>query len=455
MKIQKTTQRNITLQNSIFYILLIVVVVLLAQISLKTNMSSDWTKNSRHTLSETTIDFLSQLDQQVTIQAFISPDNQYHSALESILRRYQNHSNQLLVDYIDPDFSPTLVRELNIKQQAEIVVSRGEQQVHVFDLSEQSLTNALISVSRSKEQWLVFLEGHGERTPLGQENHNLNIWGQQLKQKGFNFLALDLVSQSQIPNNTAVIILASPERTLLDGEISLIKNYIDDGGNLLLLTDPNTQQFITPLTEQLNLEFTDGTVLDPNAELLGIADPRFTLVNDYANHPVGRAVKSVTLFPQASAINPIENNSEWQLTPLLRTQKSTWVHSGEIDDSLKQEFKFNSDVDTSGPLSIAYSLTRPVIKQGDKQQRIAVIGDSDFISNSYIGNGANLELGMALVNWLVGDDQLISIPVKTTVDAELNLSKTQSLIIGLGFLIVLPLVLFVTGFIIWRKRRQR
>ena len=238
MNINKKTHRQLFIQNSLFYILLILAVILLAQLSLKTDISSDWTANNRHTLSVTTTDFLQQSDSEITINAFISPTDQYRSALESLLSRYQIYSDKLLVNYINPEFSPNLVREFNIQQQAEMVISHGEQQVHVYDLSEQSLTNALISVSRQKEQWLVFIEGHGERTPLSQENYNLSTWGEQLTLKGFNFQGVDLIEHSEIPINTAAIVIASPDRAWLEGEINIINNYIDAGGNLVWLADP-------------------------------------------------------------------------------------------------------------------------------------------------------------------------------------------------------------------------
>ena len=452
MNINKKTKRQIKLQNGIFYILLIVAVTLLAQLSLKTDISSDWTINSRHTLSETTTNFLSQLNKNITIHAFISPNDQYRIALETLLSRYQSHSKKLTINYINPEFSPNLVREFNIQQQAEMVVSFGQQQVHIYDLSEQSLTNALISVSRVKEQWLLFIEGHGERTPLSQENYNLANWGDQLLQKGFKLQGLNLIDSPHIPNNTAAIVIASPEQDWLAGEIDIIKNYINEGGNLLLLADPNTHHRLASLTEQLDMEFIDGTVLDPNAELLGINDPRFSLVNSYANHPIGEATRSVTLYPQAVALEPISSESEWQAISLLNTQENTWSTRNNIDESSKQILSYTEGVDTPGPLSLGYLLTRIHL---ESEQRIAIIGDSDFISNTYLGNAANLDLGIALINWLVEDDALIHIPVKTTTDNSLELTQTQSLVIGLGFLIVLPTTLFIIGFIIWRKRRQR
>jgi ABC-type uncharacterized transport system involved in gliding motility auxiliary subunit len=105
---------------------------------------------------------------------------------------------------------------------------------------------------------------------------------------------------------------------------------------------------------------------------------------------------------------------------------------------------------------------RPVAQSdGDSEQassptqRVAVIGDADFISNAYLGNGANLDLGNRLVNWLSHDDALIRIPPRTAPDTQLTLTPTLSLAIGLGFLAVIPLGLLAAGGTIWWRRRKR
>ena len=457
MNINPKTRFQLQIQQFIFYVLVIIVVTLLAQLTLKTNVRSDWTANSRHSLSDSTKDVLKQLDDDVTIQVFISPDSEYHSALESLLSCYQQHSDKLNVIYINPDFSPEIVRKLNIQQQGEMVVSLNDKQQHVFDLSEQSLTNALIIVSRAQQPWLVFIEGHGERSPFSQANFNLSVWGEQLKQKGFKLQSLNLVEQSLIPNNAAAVVIASPERPWLAGEIDIIKNYITDGGNLLWLTEPDSHQYLAGLAEQLGIEFVPGTIIDPNAELLGITDPQFVLITNYANHPVATATTSVTLFPQAVAIENNVDNSAWQYLPLLTSQENTWSETDPITQATVASPIFDVSNDTGGPLNLAYLLTVQPVEEDEKnkEQRIAVIGDGDFLSNSYIGNGSNLELGVALMNWLAEDDSLIDIPIKTTIDNQLQLTTTQSLIIGLGFLIVIPVLLLSIGLGLWWYRRKQ
>jgi ABC-type uncharacterized transport system involved in gliding motility auxiliary subunit len=452
MRITSKSQRQLKLQGVLFYLLMIGLAIMLAQLSLKTDIHTDWTANNRHSLSATTKDFLKQLDTPITIQAFISPNSDFKPALTTLLNRYQTLSKQLNISYIDPDFSPDVVRKLNIQQQGEMVITLGEQQQHVIDLSEQSLTNALISVSREQDKWLIFIEGHGERKPDHQANFNLSTWAATLKQKGFKLKSINLVQHQQIPRNTAAVIIASPEKSWLPGEVDIIKDYLSEGGNLLWLTDPSENPPLLALAEYLGIQFVPGTLIDPNAELLGIADPQFTLITDYANHPITQATSSVTLFPKATAIEPVNVDSAWQYQALLTTPDNVW---SDTQADLSPEFELG--LDTQGPLDLAYLLTSKVeLDDGSNhQQRIAVVGDGDFLSNSFIGNAANLELGLAMMNWLAEDDKLISIPVKTTLDNQLELNKMSSLLIGLGFLIIVPALLLLIGLTLWWYRRRQ
>ncbi|NJM10808.1 MAG: hypothetical protein HC889_01810 [Synechococcaceae cyanobacterium SM1_2_3] len=64
------------------------------------------------------------------------------------------------------------MRELGITLDGELYLEyrgRGEKLRH---LSEQSLTQALQRLSREREIILRFLDGHGERKPLGVANHD-------------------------------------------------------------------------------------------------------------------------------------------------------------------------------------------------------------------------------------------------------------------------------------------
>ena len=84
-----------------------------------------------------------------------------------------------------------------------------------------------------------------------------------------------------------------------------------------------------------------------------------------------------------------------------------------------------------------------------------MVGDGDFLSNTYVGNGGNLNLGLNMVNWLARDDQFISIPAKAASDLDLHLSATAQAMIAFGFLLVIPLLLAGTGTLVWLRRRKQ
>ncbi len=449
MKLDKHTHRQLQFQNILFYLLLAIAVFLLSRVAIQTDQYADWTANQRLSLSAASQSLLAQIKDDITIDVFVSPDSEYLPIIKQILGHYQHASPYIKVTYIDPATAPDKVRQWHITRQGELLVSHGSQRTHVMDFSEQSITNALSRVLQTNPDWIIFLTGHGERTPFKSYNFHFSRWGEQLTQKGFKFRALNLIDDKQIPVNTGLLVIASPKQDLLPGEISIINTYIEHGGQVLLMTDPDTGQHLSPITDPLQITLQPGTVIDPNTQLLGINDPTFVLVNNYANHPVSKAIPSVTVFPGTVALQSNDKQaSSWTITDLLKTQKDTWIDT----DTVHQSPSTHPEHTLSGPFTIGYLLER---EYDGHSQRIAIIGDSDFVTNRYLGNAGNLDLAMSLINWLMNQDTMITVPAKTTIDQQLTLSKIQSLLIGIGFLFVIPLLLLMIGLIIWNRRRRR
>lgn len=99
--------------------------------------------------------------------------------------------------------------------------------------------------------------------------------------------------------------------------------------------------------------------------------------------------------------------------------------------------------------------TEPAHAKQERQQRVVVIGDSDFLINSFIGQGVNLELATNIFNWLSADDKLLNIQVNNAPDTHFTLGETSSFMLASFFLMVLPLSLVSLGAVIWFRRRRR
>jgi ABC-type uncharacterized transport system involved in gliding motility auxiliary subunit len=183
--------------------------------------------------------------------------------------------------------------------------------------------------------------------------------------------------------------------------------------------------------------------------LYGVDDPSFVLASEYPKHRITKGFQTITVYPTVVALEA-EPTSPYDSTALLTSAKQSWTETDPVSGKIR--FDANG-VEKAGPLNFAYALTREVNK--DTQQRIIVVGDSDFLSNAYIGNVGNLDMGLRLVNWLIHDDKLIDIPSKTTPDGHLQLSETAIVVISFAFLIVIPLLLLATGIFVWRRRNQQ
>ena len=135
---------------------------------------------------------------------------------------------------------------------------------------------------------------------------------------------------------------------------------------------------------------------------------------------------------------------------------TSWLESGAIEGNVK----FDDDADKPGPLSLAMLLNRdkpqdtPVGKKAN-QQRIVVVGDSDFMANGFIGLGSNLALASNLFNWLGQDDKLLSITTLSAPDTRLELPGWALYGSALFFLLGLPILLILIGTIRWLRRRKR
>ncbi|WP_455223308.1 GldG family protein [Kaarinaea lacus] len=459
MKISRKLAIQLRIQQSTFIVLFLAVIGLLAFLSYRYNFETDWTMNQRNTLSKASQALLQSLEKLPMFTVYATEEEQIRKPIDEILRRYQRVQPGIEIHFVNPELEPDLARELGISVNGEIIIELDGRQEQITQPTEENITNAIQRIARSDDRWLLFIEGHAERKPEGVANHDLGEWGKQLKSKGIKLRSLNLTDNPVVPQNTAALVIASPLLDYLPGEVDAIQKFINEGGNLLWLAEPGSLHMLQPIADSLGLQFLEGTIVDPNTQLLGIEDPRFAIVSQYPQHPLTNDFSGITLFPQARGIN-LKPKDDWRYTVVLQTLPRAWSETGELSGQIQ----FDAKQDLPGPINIAVAMTRNVTTSAEdtkdetavnKQQRLLIVGDGDFLSNTYLGNGGNLKLGLNVVNWLVHDDRFIAIPAKTSPDVNIELSSTAKAVIALGFLILLPLLLGGTGTVIWLRRRRR
>ena len=429
-------------QNVSFVLLFLATIALLALLGERYRWQFDWTVNQRNTLADASARLLERMEGPIHIRAFARENEAVRRAIRELVERYQRIKSDVTLEFSNPDRIPQEVRSLDITVAGELIVSYREGDHHVTTLTEASLTNALQRLVRAHERWLAHLTGHGERNWAGGARHDYGIWATLLAQTGLKIRRLELGENGAIPDNTSTLALSQGRVELAPHEIGAITRFLEGGGNLLWLADPAERRDLDWLAGQLGLEFLPGTVVDPAGD-----NPTFIEVSTYSSHPATRQLTAATWYPVVAAI-AWEAPPGWTTTGILGTGLRVWSESGQLG----AELAFDRDRDVAGPLDIAVAMQRRV---GDKQQRVVVIGDGDFLSNAYLGAGANLDLGMNIINWLLGDDELIDIPSRFAIDLQFEPSRAARLLIALGVPFGVPILLLAAGGWIWQRRRRR
>jgi ABC-type uncharacterized transport system involved in gliding motility auxiliary subunit len=440
------------IQSGVFLVLFIALLAALGWLTDRHAISIDLSAGARNSLSPESARLLVEIEQPLKATLFASPLNEARPLLEALFERYRELQPLIEFESLNPDLHPDLLREYDIRYDGEVVLEYRGLSETVAQVNEASVSSAIQRLLRQGERWLVFLAGHGERNPYSEANHDYSLLAQRLASSGYTVETLNLTQTGSIPDNTDILVLASPKVPLLPGEIGLLLQYVERGGNLLWLADPEqASDGLELLADRLTIELLPGIVVDPNSQLMGLDRVDFALVSDYPRHPVTQNVASLSLFPQAQAL-AYHGEDSWQPLILLRSDSRSWNETGPLRGEI---FHGDDDDEIQGPLDIALTLARQ--REDDEQslmQRVAIVGDADFLANQYLGNGSNLEIGVNLVNWLSHDDGLISISPRPAPDTRLELSAAQQLTIAIFFLILLPLSLLGGGLRIWIKRRK-
>jgi len=444
------------LDGWLFALLLVLAAAAVGYLSTRYAHQADWTANGRTSLSAESRAVLARFDGPVGIVSYANPQGNLRQTVAGFLERYQAVKRDLTLRFVDPQLDPAKMRELGITVDGALILHYKDREQRLDELSERSLTNALERLLRGSDRIVAFVTGDGERRADGQANADLGTFMAQLEARGMRAVPLNFAQVTAVPEHTDLVVLASPSLALPPGAVQALVAYVQNGGNLLWLSEPTNDDLgLKPLADALGVRVLPGVLVDGSGSALGLHDPRLIALGDYPPQAITRGFTLTTLFPQASALAKV-TQGDWAVAPFLRSAAQSWTEFQPIDNSKPSDIRFDADAgELKGPLDFGFALSRLSPSPDKSEQRAVVIGDGDFLSNSFLGNGGNRALGERVFDWLLGDDKLVELPPRGAPDRLLQISQTELNALSFGFLVALPvLLLLIGGLIAWRRRRR-
>ena len=425
----------------------------------------DVTSQALYTLSDQSRQIVRALDRDVTL-SLLAYTGQEDESVTKLLDRYAALSDHVKVEYVDPAVNPTVLEKY--KDEAlyanSVIVTCGEkyrfvsyQDIFQTDYSnyyyngsvetsfngEGALTSAIHYVASDDLPKVYSLTGHGEKT-LSASLEDL------VEEDNLELTELSLLSLEQVPEDADCVLIYAPSSDLSADEAQLLTDYLDAGGDVMLITDyiadgdmPNLMQ----LTKRMGMQPREGIVVegDGSRSLRGYA---YYLLPYLETHEITTPISEAgyyLLMPMAQGILETGEGSA-TVTSLMSTSGKAYAKAAGYDMTTTEQ----EDGDATGPFDVAMAS-----EDGEAHMVWATSASMLEDGIDQVVSGANGDFFLNALNWMCEQEESISIRAKSLSSETLTLSSRDASLWSAVVVGVVPVALVAVGVVIWFRRKRR
>lgn len=340
-----------------------------------------------------------------------------------------------------------------------------------LNTTEQALTNAILSVNLEKTPKIYIVTNHAEYAEQYQ------VAQEYLKNEGNEIESLDLLVKGEIPSDCSVLILTNPKEDFTDFEKDLVVNYINNGGNIMALVEPNTKKVnltnFQSILDIYGVSISDEVIYESNSSRMisGYANIIIPEVSYSSSITEYIASDGAVAFMNSGKIN-FKSSEELESLGVVKEDIVTTTTSSFLrsDVTKPSSTRIDSDQDASGK-ALATILTKTIKDQdgNSKDSKLVLFASSIFASDLTItlnGTSSNSSTRVMGISFYNNKDLLInSVSYLTQRTDNLTIRKDtgvvtytatekEDLIIRV-IITVLPIAIILTGIIVWQIRRRK
>lgn len=433
-------------------LLTLFIVLVINFLGVKNNYQMDMTSIKLHTLSQQTENILKLYEKPLKVR-YISEKKNW-GRFEELLAKYQNLNPKFSYEFVDPNENPALVSQYNLKTEGSAIINYEESETYGAANSELKLTNLLIKLSRREDFLVCYDDSHKELSFEDESKEGLSFLAGSLRDSLYNLKKIDLLTESMIPRECDLFMIMGPRASFMDAEILKVEKYLTEGGNLFISLAPvfgqNQLQNIFTLLENNGVKVENSVVIDRLASVQG-SQATIPLINEYdSHHSVTKGFKERTIFALTTALTSTSESEKFRYTGLAKTSPfpASWAEK-DLTAISQGNAKYDLDIDIAGPIDVL-----AVSENLTTFSRVAVMGSSSVAINAYQGNAANFNLVLNTISWLMDDTGLVSLNRPNLSQERVFVSEGQMNLILFLTLGLIPLILFIVGFYMFKRRNS-
>lgn len=432
----------------------------------------DTTANQLFTLSEQTEKLVGGLTDEVTVY-WIVRSGREESYLESLLSRYQSLSDKIRVVKKDPDVFPTFTRQYTDSfTENSLIVEAGERyryvdynDIFVMDYAsyyyygtenwsfcgESELTSAIDYVVSENLPKVYLLTGHGESSLS-------DSFTSAVKQQNIETAELSLLTLESVPADADCILINAPQSDISLDEQSKLREYLGNGGNLFLITDPPKNEKLSNL-EALMADYgvstVDGIVVESDQSHYVWGTPYF-LLPDIASHAITTPLTDGgyrVLLPISQGLTVADDlRDTLSVTKLLTTSASAFAKAAGYDLTTYEK----EEGDVNGPFALAVAIS-DTVDDGITSDIVWVSSAAlvDDQTNTQV-SGGNQDFFLNALGYLCQAEQSsLSIHAKSLSSDTLTMDSAAVSALTVAVVGVIPAAVITLGIVIWIGRKRR
>lgn len=437
--------------------------------------SIDVTSEKLYSITEDTEKILKDLKEDITIYLIADEDSQ-DTNLEKTLKRYEDASGHIKVEYKDPSVSPTFYQKYtDTALSNNSIIVAGESRSRVIDYNdiyeysvdyttyqqsvtgydgEGQITSAISYVTSENNTVMYEISGHGEASLSGG-------FTDALQKQNVELETLNLVESETIPEDAACIFMMGPAKDYSEDDVNKIMTYLENGGKAVIAANYQAEDLTNfkTILAAYEVSIADGMIVEGNTGYYYPQAPYWLLPEIQYDTVTASARNGYILLPCSQGftypeqLEEEEESSDITYTPLLTTSEDAY---SKVDIANAESFA-KEENDIAGPFAVGLHVSKAAAEEGGESTELYLFGTSDMFTDqasSYV-YGNNLTLFTGITTQFSGGEAESVIPVKSYKTS--NLIVSQAAVTGgmLIMLIILPVGLLVAGIIIWVRRRKR